>query len=437
MIGYKIQTNRVGESIALGLLFFYFLTLSMDLIKIELFQFSLKVCHVSGIGLSIFALCYWRSFFINKRLFCCFLWVLSSALISSFFSMYIERSLTYCFIFLFSFIVYFITPLSMIYFGDREKILKLYTRAFLCIGVYAAMQFFFSLAGIILPFTTQQVVYIRASGFALEPSFYALYAIPIVTYLNAKMLLDYQTEKKRWISVFLANLFLVVSTSTTALLSYFVFFFLLLFFSFYSPFAPFFKQIRKLCLKGFCLLVTLIVGAGLIFPEMFKKTLFKFFAKEALSQDSFNDRWFGIVNAVRIFQENPFFGVGLGGVGPRVYQERLYEGQGGAINEYDRLAIEHFEPSNVATEVLSSLGIYGFLGFLALLYVIWIYFRRALAQPNLEPRQRTQALALLISGIVMIICLQVNQGLFRSYIWVHTSLAIGYILTLQPKKNSL
>ena len=103
---------------------------------------------------------------------------------------------------------------------------KYYILSFFFIGAYAFMQFFFSLFGVDLPFTTQKLIFARGSAFALEPSFYALYAIPFVAYLNAKAF--FSPTMKKW-PVFIANLFLLISTTTTAFVSYFVLFFVLFF----------------------------------------------------------------------------------------------------------------------------------------------------------------------------------------------------------------
>ena len=39
----------------------------------------------------------------------------------------------------------------------------------------------------------------------------------------------------------------------------------------------------------------------------------------------------------------------------------------------------------------------------------------------------------LISVIVSLVCLQINQALFRSYIWVHLGISLGYVLKFKAK----
>jgi hypothetical protein len=433
------ETNAKSASLkdnaAMLLIFVYFLTLSADLIKLDILQFSLKLCHLVASGLCFFIFCSKRSFCIERRLTYCFLLILSSLVTSSLLSVNIGISLTYCIIYVFSFVVFFIIPLNLMYFGDEKKLLKLYCGSFFLIGAYAALQFFFSMFDIILPFTTQQVVFVRGSGFSLEPSFYALYAIPIVMFLNVYMIIERKPTWKKLTALLFANLFLLVSTSTTALVSYLVCFFTILFFSFYPPFRPFFKGVKRLLFKYTLIFGGLLCLAGYALSDMFKDTVFKFFANDAMKLDSFNDRWFGITNAFQVFCEYPLFGVGLGNVGPRIYKELLSEDQPYLISYYDRFEIQRFEPTNVMTEVLSSLGTYGFLGFAVLMVVLWSFFRKILAEPKLELHERNQILSLLISSIVMLVCLQINQGLFRSYIWVHIALSIGYILKIRERLN--
>ena len=125
---------------------------------------------------------------IEKKLFFCFLVILSSMMVSSFKSIVVLRSLTYSLIYIFSFCIYFLVPFNFMWFGEESKILKYYVSSFFIIGSYAFMQFFFSLFGVILPFTTQEIIFARGSAFALEPSFYALYSIPFIAFLNSRNL---------------------------------------------------------------------------------------------------------------------------------------------------------------------------------------------------------------------------------------------------------
>jgi len=195
-------------------------------------------------------------------------------LISSFNSLVVFRSLIYSLIYLFSFCVYFLVPFNLMYFGDEEKTLKYYVRSFFFIGAYAFMQFFFSIFGVELPFTTQKLIFARGSAFALEPSFYALYAIPFVSYLNAKLLLTSSVKKS---PALIANFFLFISTTTTAFVSYFVFFLVLFFFPRYRSLDACFSESRKKLLKMTALCGGAFLLSIAVFSELYRKTFLKFF----------------------------------------------------------------------------------------------------------------------------------------------------------------
>jgi hypothetical protein len=415
----------------LTFIFLYFLTLSADLININISFFQLKLSHLIASAMFLFLLCLKRSIVIEKRFFFCFLFILSSFFISSLFSLNILRSMTYCSVYVFTYAVYFLVPFSLLYFGDEKKILNLYLISYLCIGTYAAMQFFASIGGVILPFVVQHVVYARGSAFAHEPSFYALYAIPFVAYLNTKRILLSESEPVRLVEgivLFLANLFLLVSTTTTAFLFYIVLFFILFTFSYLKFVRTYFCKIRKTLARYVLYFSMIFAGSSLLFFELFKKTFLKYFYFGFFTHESFFDRFKGILLSLSVFCEYPLFGVGLGGVAPYLYKRTLYGDREGALFDYTRLSIQALEPTNVFSEMLGSLGLYGFCAFAILLYLVWKCFRRFLAGHNISRHERINVLSLLISLVVMMICLQINMGFFRSYVWVHLGVSMGYVL---------
>ena len=294
----------------------------------------------------------------------------------------------------------------------------------------------------------QKVVFVRGSALAHEPSFYALYAIPYVVFINSRTLISralndklsqkgecfirFCDNKKQFALTFFVNLFLLVSTATTAFFSYIVFFFVLMFFRRYPFVEDCFFGLRKKLLKVSAIFVTLFVLVGVMIPELFKRTFLKFFYY-GLSHESFNDRFTGIINAVKVFCDYPLFGVGLGGVGPLVYSQEMNLRHQAMLTELDRYEIHTLEPTNVFTEVLGCLGIYGFLGFALFIILLWRQFRIILNDNRILIEEKVNVLAFLISIIVMIICLQINQGLFRGYIWVHIGIGIGYIYKIKVK----
>ena len=406
----------------------------MELIHIDIGVLKLKLSHVVGLLTFVFITVAHRGIHIEKRFFLCFVGIFISILISSLCSPWVVRGCAYSVIWVFTFFSFFVIPFNMMQFFDENKLIQIYIATFLIIGSYAALQFFSSFAGIVLPFSVQKVIFVRGSGMALEPSFYALYAIPFVTFLNSRWLLSRayidRTPRTSFKSVFFANLFLLVSTATSAFISYFVFLFVAFCLRMNPRNQKHFSGIRKKILKATMGFFGFFALMSCLFFELFKRTFLKFFYY-GLNHESFIDRFKGITGSFNLFLEHPFFGVGLGGVGPSLFQERFFPGYDGQITELDRVMLENFEPTNVVTEILGSLGILGFAAFSLLIFLILRSFRKLLDDQRLLPAERINVMSFLISIIVTLICLQINQGLFRGYVWVHLGVGAGYVMKIQ------
>jgi len=421
-------------NLAFVFVFFYFLTLSVDLINIDIGIFKLKLSHLIGFFTVAFLACFQKGVFLEKRYMICFAAIFISMLLSSFFSICFYRSFTYSIIFLFTTLSYFFVALNLMLRCDENKILKLYILSYLAIGSYAALQFFGSMAGLILPFSVQQVVFVRGSAFAHEPSFYTLYAIPFVAFLNAQWLLSKVSTdvRKKTAAVLFANLFLLVSTSTTAVLSYLVFFAVVMLYRMHPYNRLFFIGLRRKLLKFASGVMLCFTAGACVCFELFKKTFLKFLYF-GITHESFRDRFKGIASAVKVFCAYPFFGAGLGGVGPEVHREKFYSEFAKQLSDIDRLQLAKYEPTNVLTELLGSLGLVGLIAFSLFFFFIYRDFQKILKDRRISSMERIQLLSLFISLIVILICLQVNQGLFRAYIWVHLGISIGYALKIRSR----
>ncbi len=427
-------------NVAIGFIFLYFLTLSADLINVDIGFFKLKLPHLVGFSMLALLALFQRGIFLERRYFFCFIGILASVLFSSLFSCCFHRSFVYSAVWVFTFFSYFLTPVNLIKFLEENKLIRIYLASYFVIGSYAVLQFLSSMVGIILPFSVQQMIFVRGSGFAHEPSFYALYAIPFVVFLNSRWLLTKVYEEKSGQKCFslpfgykgliYANLCLLASTSTTAVLSYLVFFVVILLIKKSAINRLFFSGLRRKLLKLSMLFSLCFVGCACVFFELFKKTFLKFFFVGIL-HESFQDRFEGIVSAVNVFLKYPLFGVGLGGIGPYLYLNEYSPDFQGQITEINRLLIHHFEATNVFTEILGSLGILGFVAFSCLLALIGNGFRKILKDRRMLPSERINVLSFLISIVVILICLQVNQGLFRTYIWVHLGFGVGYVMKIR------
>ena len=125
--------------------------------------------------------------------------------------------------------------------------------------------------------------------------------------------------------------------------------------------------------------------------------------------------------------QNPIFGVGLGGY-PCYLMDAFLQGDssflylGGRSWILDSLnPVKSFEAMNVFTELLASLGIVGLCAFGTLLYGLFAQVR------SVRVPEKRMAYSLLVSMLVTLIVLQFNQGIFRTYIWVHLALIYAYL----------
>jgi O-antigen ligase len=138
---------------------------------------------------------------------------------------------------------------------------------------------------------------------------------------------------------------------------------------------------------------------------------------------SFRARWEGIVSCWKIFLEYPLFGIGVGGVGPYLYKKNsLYDNALITLTD-----VETYDPTNVLPEVLASLGLMGFIGVIILACVFYRAFKKVITNSTISSSEKNISTALFISLIMLLIVLQINQGLFRPYIWIHAGIVYGYL----------
>jgi len=323
-------------------------------------------------------------------------------------------------LFVFTVVMYFILPLNLVAIYGRKTIFKLYTYSFIATGIFAALQFFSSLFGIAFPFVSQYLLgsIARGQAMAFEPSYFALYMTPFVMYWNAKQL---TSKERRWGKMVAVNLLLLVSTSTGAFFAYFFFFLVVLVFQRISWVKEFKKIIvRKLLFLSAGLLLVFI-SFFLIAPDLFHVSFWKFFAKGFMAHHSFAERWQGIVNAWEVFLEHPWCGVGIGGIGPHIYKEIFAQN---FLMAPTVEIMELYDPTNVMTEVFAALGICGAAAFLVFFYQYSKQYCGIAKTVTLE--EKKELYALLVSLCTMLLVWQFNQNLFRSYIWVHAALCLGY-----------
>lgn len=305
----------------------------------------------------------------------------------------------------------------------------MYFLSFLFIGLYAAFQWIISFFGFIDPFISQFVgsngLIARPNAFAYEPSFYVLCVAPFVSLILFSYVTDCKNQdidclflRKNCFLFLISNFFILISMTTSSLLFYLFLFVCLCFFSLFRVFFGW----KKIMGKTIALFMGLVIFFKIL-PYDIKFFFLKFFFHPIHSLESFSDRFSGIEVALKIWLKYPICGVGLGNIPSYCYKEFILGSTEMLYRCTDMVKTENilkiFEPSNVLTELLASLGLLGFLSFSFFFLVIWRYFLLA------YKKRPFFSVNLMISVIVMLFLLQINQGLLRTYVWVHLGIVFG------------
>jgi O-antigen ligase len=339
------------------LIFLYFFTTCADLLHIQLSLFRIKANHAIALTLCGIVFLGHRKWELDRRLFFSLCGIAISMVLSLWNSEYLPRSIAHFAIFWFTALMYFILPLNLIAIYGRKDIFMLYTFSFIATGLFAALQFVSSFFGITFPFVSQYLLgsIARGQAMAFEPSYFALYMSAYVMYWNAKQL---TSLKRHWGRMIIINLLLLVSTSTGAFFAYFIFFFVVLLFQRLSWAKEFKKIVFRKILFLSAVLILVFLSFFLVAPDLFQITFWKFFANGFMAHHSFTERWQGIVNAWEVFLAHPWFGVGIGGIGPHLYKEYFAQ----EILVAPTVAMmELYDPTNVLTEVFAALDCAGWL----------------------------------------------------------------------------
>lgn len=419
-----------------SLLFIYFFTLHADQLSVAIGGFSFRLNNIAAIVLLLILLIRFRGklLMIDKSL-CMSLAAIGISLLLSFVnSLYKTRCLFFLIFYCFTALYYVFLPYFLIMHYDNWKVWRMYFLSFVCVGIYAVLQLLASGVGFSDPFAMQTVGggFVRPNAFAFEPSYYALYMTAFVMmanfhFLNSPLESFFIFRPFTLPKIISLNILLLISMATSAAFAYFVFFLVLV----VVLGGGGRKNLPDLT-KRFFYFVLICGCSGLVlgftFPYLMKQFFMKFFFSGFMAHHSFFERWVGIENAWKIFLEHPWMGVGLGGIPPY-----LFDAWKQGNTHFTYLGIERglfygianpfklFEPTNVFTEIMASLGVVGLGAFALLLASFARQVRRAVSsRPSL-------AFNLLISVAVMLIVLQFNQGLFRTYIWVHFTLAFAYL----------
>jgi len=424
-----VQKIPLSKAVFSVLLFLYFIFAPGELLHVVVGIYKPKIGHLIAIVLlgwiALGRRTVWK---IDRRLTLAFVFILVSLFISALFGGSPKRSMGYIGIYLFNFVCYFFLPLQIVQSMNLPHVLRLYWSSFAFVGLYAVLQVGLSIFGIYVPFAMQRIgTLARGQSWSYEPSYYALYMIPYVMFHNGLALFQDKMSHpfKNRFKLFCRNLLLIISTSTGLIVSYPVFFFAFIV-KVINPLSYFVT--KQKIFKIVLVFLGSLAAFTVLFFEIALNSVYKFFYYGFTTHHSFWARWHGIVDALETFFKSPLIGQGLGGVSShRFLEESAYDVKMETLAEF-----ESYDPTNCFTEVLASLGIVGLLAFVYLGWVFYRSFQEVMKDSAVDLESKKKAAALFISLVVMIVALQMNQGLFRPYVWIHAAVGYGYFQRVRP-----
>lgn len=410
------------------LVFFYFLTLHADRLNCVIGGFTLRFNNLFAFFLLLLFVMHFRFqlLAIHKRIVYPLLWISLALTLSLILSPYKERCLFYMGWWGVTLLCYFLLPYFLVKMWDQKKVFSLYVFSFLCVGLLAALQLVLSCLGVKAFFGEQMISgkIARPNALCFEPSFYALYMTPFVFMYNTHFIAAFEEpffifKKKSFWQLFFINLLYILSTSTSVVFAYFIFFALLFFMRGFNR-----KKVVKFAI-GFSLLSA---AMALFLPFLFRNFYMKFFYYGFMSHNSFYERFVGMKNGWMMFLQNPLFGVGFGGY--PCYLMDAYLRQDPAFTFIDmhqlmsslKNPVKIFDAMNVFTEVLASIGLFGFCAFSSLIIGCFLHVKK-----NASHVDKHLAYSLCISLIITLVVLQFNQGILRTYIWTHLALTFAFL----------
>lgn len=405
------------------LLFIYFLTLHADYLHIHVGG-HVRLNNLLAFGLVILLMIRLRGNFfkIERRILIALLLIIASILVSLAFSPHMKRCTLHGAWFFFTLLCYFWMPYQLLDKFSCDKVLKLYFLSFGVVGVYAICQLF-TCPLFTDPTCTQHLgVLGRPSALCYEPSYYVLYMTPFV-FLQTLLYFgkDPAVSGKKIVFLFVCYFVSMVTGSLFACI-------------FFVIFTAFFRAYRhrllSFSLKLLIVLLPILVFGGAVVWNTFLKH-----GLNIAKHPSVQERWINSKHCMTLFMQRPVIGYGLGGVPPERVEQGLY------LAKYDELEIDNWnkvaEPSNIATEVLSSLGLVGACTFVVLFaaYATSHFRKRRVLCMKEDPETKRLVLwydAFFISTIIMLLTWQFSQALMRPYCWTHFAFAAAFLRTTQP-----
>ena len=285
-------------------------------------------------------------------------------------------------------------------------VLRWYVYSYAFSAVFGLSQLLLPLAGV-QPLLVRQWWFperlARINGFTYEPSYYATYMI------TGWVMMDYLRWKKSGIPglrvcYWLVTVALLLCSSRMGWTLMLAWLGIRVFWHIRENTVPW----RKIATVS---AVLLIAGAGLARSTDLSTLTFLasgLGVSDDTSADSTLGRWQIAMQTLHIYTSTPIIGVSLGGVAPAI-------GRQNSATIVDNEDAKDNEGLCTTLEVLAASGTFGFLFYLA--YVAGLF--RAMAQ---LPQEEVLGKALGWGLVFLILILQLNQNILRSYLWFHIGL---------------
>jgi O-Antigen ligase len=294
--------------------------------------------------------------------------------------------------------------------GKCRTVLQWYIYSFVFSAVFGLSQIVFPFIGL-RPLLVQQWwftdSFARINGFTYEPSYYATYM------LTGWVLVDYLRYKKYKLR-FLAPAYLLITVSLILCSSRSGW--LLMFIWLCIRIYWYLKENRISVLKS----VAVVASIPVVLAAMVKintgleisDASFLISGLGLMDKDpaySSQGRWDIAMQTLRIYLDHPLVGVSLGGIAPAIARQNYST----VVDNDDAKANEGM---CTTIEILAASGTVGFC-----FYALYVW--RLIGEGFRVPDESSVGKALTWALIFLLLILQADQNILRSYVWFHIGLA--------------
>lgn len=422
-------SDRSFGALSIALIFLIFFLSSDDVVFVFRFQgMTIRLAQVLQI---VFFLVSIAAIFRSKKisfppafvvLFAWLLWMIPGV----FNSPILVRSVGYYFWTIFNVLfVFAMFNFAGAFPGGWAKLLRVYFYSFAAMALLVIFQF---MSGLLFGYAPLSISWLvpgliaRANGFSYEPSSIGTYFIGgwstifVLWYFKSRIL----SVRALNILVGLLTVALVLTTSRASIMIMAGVFTAVVLTDFYLSFFKGRFRTSTLLMTFLTLFGVFILVVSILFLIDIKSYayLFEGLGIFGTSEHSVLDRLTSIEETIYVWSQFPWFGVGLGGIGPQI-----------AVNtgvSYTAIDLaEKIEGLNVTAELFAGCGVGGALFLIYLLRMVL----KLVCNPN-EVSKREDVIMRTAFGaglVAVFVMLQFNQNLLRTPFWVHIGMC-GVVL---------